>query len=173
MKKLICLILCLGLMLAFVGCDRDDKFAAEVFDERVRNAREADDVEDLIEELNLKMGTAYCRYDLISDEVGTILYLEYFESMADTDFNEIVKPYAAALLALVKNLDEVRWVYEVKGEEVKGALDADAATELAGADIKSFFSSEEDVTALLYKLGLADKKGNEALGNMNHTLTSK
>ncbi len=173
LKKLICIAVCFALAVCFAGCDSKEKFAAEVFDERVKNAKEADDLDDLIEELNLKIGTAYCRYNIVSDEVGTILYLEYFESIGEADFNETVKPYAAALLALVKNLDEVRWTFEVKGVKSKGSLDVAKATELAGADIKSFFSTEEQITSLLCTLGLADEKGNEIVNNQNHTIKSE
>lgn len=73
-------------------------------------------------------------------------------------FQEQAKKYSCVLMALIENLEEIRWNYTVELEDRAAtrsyAMTAEGCSEYAGAPIKEFAQSAEKVQELLELLGL-------------------
>jgi len=73
-------------------------------------------------------------------------------------FDEQMRAYACALIAMTENLSEVRWTYTVELSEGavvrENSITAEECSDMAGADIKSFAESPEKVQELLDILGI-------------------
>lgn len=73
-------------------------------------------------------------------------------------FQEQAKKYSCVLMALIENLEEIRWNYTVELEDRAAtrsyAMTAEECSEYAGAPIKEFAQSAEKVQELLELLGL-------------------
>lgn len=83
--------------------------------------------------------------------------LLFEESVADSEpLNEKMKAYGAVLLAMVDNLEEVSWQYQLAsdGRMQTMKLTVEEASKRVGSDIKSFVTSPEKVQELIYLLGL-------------------
>ena len=83
--------------------------------------------------------------------------LLFEESVADSEpLNEKMKAYGAVLLAMVDNLEEVSWQYQLASDDSMQTmkLTVEEASKRVGSDIKSFVTSPEKVQELIYLLGL-------------------
>ena len=104
----------------------------------------------------LDMGTALGAFDneLHTDAQPYSWHLDFTDSVSDpARFEAKMKGYACVLLALIDNLDEVRWSYTAENggspSERSGAMTAEDGAQWLGADIKSFGDSPEAVQQLL------------------------
>lgn len=60
--------------------------------------------------------------------------------------------YACVLLAMIRNLDEVRFAYTVDGGEAELAVTADDASALFGRNVKDCFDSPRLLSELMGQL---------------------
>ncbi len=71
-------------------------------------------------------------------------------------FDGKMKNYACVLMALIDNIGEVHWSYDVSGDPVKhsNVITQEQCSDYVGASIKSFSDSPEEVQQLLDFLGI-------------------
>lgn len=175
MKRIVALVLALAMLFSFASCSigntEDKKFAGKVFAARVKNIEKTAEVKELVNTLNLQLRTAFC--DVSVNEKTVVL--KFNESISNPEeFEGKVKKYTTVLLALIRDAEKVEWSYETSGKKMSGGIDVTEATKIAGADVKSLFSSKEGVKELLISLEIANKNGSEVkVGNTEQEISSK
>lgn len=107
----------------------------------------------LLSALNITDLGAY-KLELFTSQQPYILQIDFQNEPEDPDvLNSAMDDRAAMLLALIGNLDEVRWSYTSSGEHSLSSLDATALNGALGQgslpDIKTCGASVEDLQALL------------------------
>lgn len=84
----------------------------------------------------------------------TFEFEEAVEQENEEKLNSIMKKNAYVLLALIDNLNEVTWTYQLGNESKALSVTAAQATKEIGQDIKSFSDSSIGVQELLLKIGI-------------------
>lgn len=85
----------------------------------------------------------------------SIIFNEAFIPYRETEVHAIMLRNSCVLIALIDNLDYVKWEYRAEGEHKEYTVTAQDASDFAGRNIKDFSSSASQVQLLLEKLEMS------------------
>lgn len=85
----------------------------------------------------------------------SIIFNEAFIPYREAEVHAIMLRNSCVLIALIDNLDYVKWEYRAEGEHKEYTVNAQDASDFAGRNIKDFSSSASQVQLLLEKLEMS------------------
>lgn len=130
-----------------------------LFDSRVTDFDDTASVAKLMDVMKLDSAVGKYTVKIYNRDGLDIMRLDIENAVRESDkaeFDSTVEIYAQQLMALVEGIDEVEWVCPVTSdgspeETMTGSLSAADASEILGADVKSFGTSSSELHKLLMK----------------------
>lgn len=130
-----------------------------LFESRVTDFDDTASVAKLLDVMKLDSAVGKYTVNIYNRDGLDIMRLDIENAVRESDkagFDSTVEIYAQQLMALVEGIDEVEWVCPVTSDgspedTVTGRLNAADASEILGADVKSFGTSSSELHKLLMK----------------------
>lgn len=133
------------------------KLAQKLFAAKVDSISDSAAVATLLETMNLKENVASYMVELQFKEAPKSVNIRFDQTVKQDNkdsFDKKVQMYAEQILALISDVQQVQWIYNVKPEtgseeQVTVYLNEQQARELLKNDVKLYGTSEKTVDALL------------------------
>lgn len=133
------------------------KLAQKLFAARVDSISDSAAVATLLETMNLKENVTSYMVELQVKEAPKSVNIRFDQTVKQENkdlFDKKVQIYAEQILALISDVQQVQWIYNVKpesgpAEQVTVYLNEQQARELLKNDVKLYGTSEKTIDALL------------------------